>query len=225
MKNYVLGFLFIMVACQKQGEPRQEITRLLEIQEMVYDDQSEENKQKFIATCADSLIAIGGDDGGMFTIPKPYVADFADGYTKKPYERKMQVYDNTVIVTSLHQSFKRFGSDTLFLNVRSTKIFVKERGEWKMAYATYAPRPVLYNKIAKVDTATLRRYTGVYGLADSRDSVYMKNGKLYSGGSELLPINDSTFIGDGYFGKSIFGKDNYTFEWNDGQRIRFDKIM
>ena len=225
-KLNTLVIALTLVACNTaQKDPKAELLRILELQESVYDNQTAENKRKFMETCTDSLIFIGGDDGGMMTTPLKHVNDFADGYSKKPYDKKIQIYDNTAFVTFLQQTFKILGSDTLYLNVRYTKVFVKQNEQWKMAYVTYAPLPVHYDKIVKVDPSIYSRYTGIYDLGTSGlDSVYVENGKLYSSGSELLPVNDSTFIGDGYFGKAIFGKSHYTFEWNDGQRIKFAKV-
>jgi hypothetical protein len=228
MKNakalFVIGLLLVGCSSQ-QVDPKGELLRILEIQEAAYDDQSAENKRKFIETCTDSLIFIGGDDGGMMLTPQAFANDFADGYTRKPYDRTFQIYENTAIVNSKHQGFKLLANDTLYLNWRSTKVFVKEKGSWKMGYITYAPLPIRYDKIAQLNPAVYESYVGIYDTGTGgRDSTYIENGKLYSSGSELLPLNDSTFIGQGYFGKSIFSKTHYTFEWNDGQRIRFPKI-
>lgn len=217
--------ILVLTSCSRQQDPKTELLRILDLQEAAYDNQTPENKQKFIETCTDSLIFLGGDDGGMMYTPKGYVADFADGYTKRPYERKLQIYDNTAIVTSLQQAFKILGTDTLLLNMRYTKVFVKENDTWKMAYVTYAPLPIHYEKTVQVNPSVLEKYVGIYDLGTTgRDSVYIQDAKLYSSGSELLATNDSTFIGEGYFGKAIFAKSHYTFEWNDGQRIRFARI-
>jgi len=225
MKKPGLIFLLaIMVACAPHEDPRKEILRILEIQEMAYDNQSDENKKKFLETCTDSVIFVGGDDGGMLTNSQAYIEDLADGYTQKPHDRKIQIHGNTAIVTSIHQAFKMLGKDSLLINARSTKVFVKEDGKWKMAYVTYAPMPVLYNKITRLNAETLESFAGIYDFAGTRDSIYIENEKLFFGGSALSPINDSTFIGNGFFGKVIFAKDHYTFEWTDGQRIRFNKI-
>lgn len=216
----------VMVCCSKVSkDPKQEILRILEIQELAYDDQTEENKKKFMETCTDSVMFVSGDDGGVLMTPLVYVNDFADGYLAKPHDRKFQFYDNTVIVTSLHQGFIVLGTDSLLLNSRSTKVFVKEKDQWKMAYVTFAPVPVLYNKIIQPNEAVFKNYAGVYaGARGARDSVYVVNGKVFVSGDELLPVNDSTFVGKTYFGKTIFSKDHYTFEWIDGQRISFRKI-
>ncbi len=228
MKRYFVVAAIIISGCanqQNQQDPRQEILRLLEIQELAYDNQSKENKNKFIETCTDSLWFIGGDDGGMLVTPKAYVEDFGDGYIKKPYDKKIQVYDNAVLVTSLHQAFKKLSNDSLLLNARMTKTFVKQDGKWKMACVAYAPLAVVYNKTTTLDPKIFTKYIGIYDVGGGvRDSVYVDNGKLFWSGTEMFALNDSTFIGQGYFGKTIFGKSHYTFEWNDGQRIRFNKI-
>ena len=197
---------------------------------MAYDNQTAENKQKFMETCTDSLIFVGGDDGGILYTPKSYVNDLANGYSQKPHHRAFQLYDNTAIVTSFHQAWKLLAKDTLLINVRSTKVFVKENEKWKMAYVTFAPLPVLYFKSQVSKNADFSRYAGIYDAGNSTvDSIFVENGKIYSdvahsGKSELTPINDSTFLGDGYFGKIIFKEKYYEFEFSDGQRIKFDRI-
>ncbi len=213
-----------------------EVEKLLKIQEQAYDERSEENIQKLLATCDENLIFVGGDDGGMLTNAKAYVSDLADGYTIKPYDYQFKVDGSTVIVTSKHQAFKLLGADTLFLNARSTKIFVKKTGGWKMTYVTYAPLAILYFSYVRKQPEVFRDYAGIYDLGNNLlDSVYLEGTRVLSsvdgsGGSEIFPINDSTFTGDGYFGRVIFGRNakgtvtHYTFEWNDGQRIRFNKV-
>lgn len=214
-----------------------EIGRLLAIQEKWYGVHTAEAFAAIVnETCADSLLFIGGDDGGILNTAESYVRDQADGYLVRPYQRRFQVYDNTVIVTSLHQGYKVFNDDTLKLNSRSTKIFAKVDGNWRMVYVTYAPTPVLYNQTIPVREETLSKYEGVYQLAaNTGDTVKVIEGKLYSVAgsyrSELLPVNDSTFLGQGYFGRTVFSVGNdgkishYTFEWTDGQRIAFMKIQ
>lgn len=241
-KPFLLAMAATAAACsgphetQDAATSKRELLEVLEIQEAAYDNQTEENKKKFLATCADSVIFIGGDDGGMMTSAEAYVADLANGYIEKPHDRTFRFHGNTAIAISIHKAYKLLAQDTLFLNVRYTKIFVRENGQWKMTYVTYAPLPILYNKPVKVDVSKLRRYEGIYDIGDNLlDSVFVEDGKIYSevahsGKSELIPINDSTFIGHGYFGRAIFGgipskpASHYTFEWSDGQRIKFKRV-
>jgi hypothetical protein len=214
---------------------KSKIEALLKIQEEAYGDHSPEGKKKTRETCIDSLVFIGGDDGGMSVSADGYVNDLADGYIERPHDRQFQIYENMVIVTSVHQGYKLLSNDTLLLNSRSTKIFIRDGDSWKMAYVTYAPLPVLYSKVVKVADETLRNYEGEYRIdTTTLDKIEVHDHRLMStiGGyeSELRPINDSTFIGVGYFGKVVFVKNrmgvvtHYYFEWNDGQRIVFPKV-
>lgn len=213
-----------------------EIDSILAIQEAAYDLNNEEGRQQLKATCDDSLVFVGGDNGGQATSANYYVHDLADGYSKKPTEKTYRIYESTVIVTSLYQSFKKFDRDTIYFNARSTKVFVKNDNRWKMAYVSYAPLPVLYNKPYAPNPAVLSAYAGLYRESETvTDTILVENGKLYiavtgTPRSELIPINDSTFYNHGYFGRTVFSKNdkgrvthNY-YEFPDGQRLIFPKI-
>jgi hypothetical protein len=212
-----------------------EIETILKIQEDAYDQNDEEGRKKFATTCDDSLLAVGGDDGGIAMSANFYVHDFADGYSKRPSNRRYRIYDHTVIVTSIYQSFKVFNKDTIYFNARSTKVFVKNENDWKMAFATYAPLPIMYTKPKYNNSKLFDDYAGRYGENPSTvDTISVIDGRVYlmTSGSklELFPINDSTFFGEGYFGKTVFVRNdkgvvihNY-FEFPDGQRLTFPKI-
>jgi len=212
-----------------------EIEKILQTQENIYGSHNEEELKKFAATCEDSLVFIGGDDGGMMVSSNAYVHDLADGYTQRPHDRSYRIYNNTVIVTSVHQGYKLFGKDTLYLNARSSKVFVKDGKDWKMAYVTYAPLPVIYKKPGYTNPENFAGYEGYYTVGPGiTDTVTVSGGKVFSSitGSEkaeLIPLDDSTFIGEGYFGKAVFSRNaegkvtHYYFEWTDGQQINFMK--
>ncbi len=214
-----------------------QIESILQKQEAIYrGNHSEEELKKLAATCEDSMIFIGGEDGGIQISSNSYVHDLGDGYTQMPHDRYYQVHDNTVIVSFLQQAYKLFGKDTLYMNVRATKVFVKKGNEWKMAYTTNAPLAINYTKPQAIHPENFNGYEGRYSAgAPWTDTVTVTDGKVFSAitGSardELIPINDSTFIGEGYVGKAIFSRNaegkvtHYTFEWPDGQRIRFAKM-
>lgn len=244
MKNILsaaISIAFLCFSCNDQEinieNTKAEIEHILQIQETAYNERNDPDRiKKMAATCEDSLIFIGGDDGGLATSANAYTHDLADGYTIKPHDRTFRIYGNTVIVTSLHQAYKLFGKDTLYLNVRSSKIFIKNGATWKMAYTTYAPLPVIYTKPANIDAAKYAEYTGLYKSDPAvTDTIIADDKKLYvsstgSPRSELIPVNDSIFIGEGYFGKTGFYKDptgkvqGYYFEWNDGQRLYFPRL-
>ncbi|HZY81699.1 MAG TPA: nuclear transport factor 2 family protein [Cyclobacteriaceae bacterium] len=220
-----------------RNEIKREIEKLLEIQERTYGTKVAEELKEFAATCSDSMVYIGGDNGGPPVASKEvYVHDLADGYITRPYDRFYRFYDNMVIVSSKHQGMKILAGDTLRLNSRTTKIFVKEGSEWKMAYFTYAPLPIVYFKTTMANPRALTDYIGAYEIEPGViDSITVLDGRLYSnvaggGKEEMKALNDSTFIGDGYFGKVFFPRDksgkvtHYTFEWTDGQRINFPRV-
>ncbi|QHT71759.1 hypothetical protein GXP67_36405 [Rhodocytophaga rosea] len=140
-----------------------------------------------------------------------------------------------MIVTALQQTFKVFHTDTIYFNSRYTKVFVKKEKEWKMAFVTYAPLPLQYIKPQKSNPNVFKDYAGLYQSGPSTaDTITVIDRKVYLNAgtdkSELIPINDSTFYGEGYFGKTVFIRNdqgrvthNY-FEFTDGQRIIFPKI-
>jgi hypothetical protein len=219
-----------------QKSVRATIDSILTVQDIAYDENTEEGRQLLKSTCVDSLIFIGGDVGGMATTSDYYVHDLADGFTERPHDRTYRIYDNTAIVSSLHQSFKVFNLDTIYFNSRSTKVFVRQGSDWKMAYVTYAPLPVNYTRPVKFDRNKLSDYAGLYEVGPGVvDTVNVVDGRVYlsSGNApraELIPLNDSTFIGDGYVGRTIFSRNkkgqvthNY-FEFPDGQKIHFRKV-
>ena len=235
---YSISFLtlFISESCRTKtvSDPqviKAEIDKILKVQEDAYDQGNEEGRKILAQTCDDSLIFIGGDDGGLAQSADFYVHDLADGYSKRPHNRIYRIFDNTVVVSAQQQTFKLFNKDSIFFNSLYTKVFVKEEGKWKMVFVTYAPLPVHYNKPIKIDSSLLQVYSGLYKTGEvSVDTVSVFDGKLYIGQSEstrseLIPINDSTFIGEGYNGYTVFTKTStgtvsrMYYQYPDGQRI------
>lgn len=231
------SFYCCSTTLSNEQEVRAEIEKILKIQEDAYDMNNEEGRQLLKSTCDDSLIFVGGDNGGIAMTSDYYVHDLADGYKKRPYDKTIRIHDNTVVVSCLQQTFKVFNTDTIYFNSRYTKVFEKKVKGWKMIYVTYSPIPVLYFEQKKIDTAILRNYVGLYRESSTIvDTVVLVDGKLMmssTGGerAELKPVNETMFIGDGYFGMTGFSKDergrvNGTyFEFVDGQRIHFERMQ
>lgn len=240
---YVIGLAVIICFTQCKSKSstdiaviKAEIEKILKIQEDAYSQNNEPARIKFASTCDDSLLFVGGDDGGIQNTANFYVHDFANGYTTRPHDRTYRIYNNTVIVTSLQQVFELFNKDTIFHNTRYTKVFVKGGKDWKMAYVTYAPLPVIYTKRQVVNERILQDYVGLYQESPTvTDTVAVVEGRIIitdhgNNKSELIPMNDSTFFGNDYFGKTVFVRNNRGivthnyFEFPDGQRIIFPKI-
>ncbi len=104
-----------------------------------------------------------------------------------------------------------------------------------MAFVTYAPLPVHYIKRVRVNDDLLKEYSGDYREHDQNIvTVSVADGKLLlnSGSyqSALIPVNDSTFIGEDYFGTTVFSKNNknqvthHYYEFPDGQRLIFPRV-
>ncbi|HQQ96634.1 MAG TPA: nuclear transport factor 2 family protein [Cyclobacteriaceae bacterium] len=213
-----------------------ELDSVLRIQEDAYDLNTEAGRKLLAGTCHDSLLFIGGDDGGLVQSVDFYVHDLADGYSRRPTERTYRIYEHTAIVTSIQQTFKLFNKDTIYFNARSTKVFIRDEGAWKMAYVSFAPLPVSYRHRVRVDRRLMDSYAGLYRTGENTvDTVRVFEGRLFISdgsetGSELFPVNDSTFLGDGYFGCTVFSSnrkgqvDRMYFEFPDGQRINSPKI-
>lgn len=244
LRSSRLTFLIFSLICfqcsdnptrsSQREQVREEIERILKIQEDAYDEHSDAGRAALAATCVDSLIFIGGDDGGQATSSQYYVNDLADGYIQRPSQRTFRIFENTVVVTSIHQSFKLFNLDTIFFNARATKVFVKFNEGWKMVFTTYAPLPVMYGNARNVELDVLEKYAGRYSAGElGTDTVIVSDNKVLigSGGerTELIPINDSTFFTRDYFGRTGFiGKGGqvtgYYYEFPDGQRLTFPRI-
>lgn len=220
-----------------KGAIRSEIEAILKIQDDAYDMNSEEGRRKLAATCLDDLMFVGGDNAGIANTADYYVHDLADGFIERPHDRIFRIFDHTVIVNAVHHSFKVFNHDTIYFHARVTKVFVRQGKDWKMAMVTFAPLPVNYTKPASYNSRTFSDYAGLYEAGPSAfDTISIVNGKVfissqYAPRSELIPLNDSTFIGEGYVGKTIFSRDkrgtvthNY-FLFPDGQKIMFRKIQ
>ena len=243
-RNAVILLLTFFLIASCKNEPafdpvaeRAAIDRILKTQEDAYDQNSEAGRKALAATCIDSLLFIGGDDGGVAHTAEFYVHDLADGYTRRPAQRIYRIFPHTAVVSSVQQTFKVFGKDTLLLNSRSVKVFVKEGPDWKMAYVSFVPLPVLYNKTVNLDAGLAMAYSGLYHSGPAAvDTVSWKEGKLYltqsgSTPAPLIPVSDSSFIGEGYFGRTGFVRSkNGTitemyYEFIDGQRLHFPRVQ
>lgn len=235
----LLIIFFASCAEQPKQSPQNDraaIDSLLKIQEDAYDQNNEEGRKILAATCDDSLIFVGGDDGGQVQSAQFYVHDLADGYAKRPSNRTYRIFDHTAIVTAIQQTYKVFNKDTIYFNARSTKVFVKEAGEWKMSYVSYAPLPVLYHPPFSGSSKGFEQFAGLYDNGGpAPDTVVVEGGRVFLAAagaprSELFPVSDYRFLGEDYFGTTGFEKDGtgqvsgMYYEYPDGQRIHFRKL-
>ena len=220
---------------KKNESIKAEIEQILKIQEDAYAQHNEDGNKKIQSTCKDGLLYV--DDGGIMLSSYDYSHDLANGWIERPHNNIFKFYNNTVIVTSVYKSYNLFEGDTIFLNNRMTKVFVKDDNQWKMAHIGISPLQVNYTKIGYGNTKLFSEYAGVYKVGSApADTILLINGNLYdaqtgNGRNKMFPLNDSTFIWKDDLGKVIFGKDangkvnHYTYIFNDGQRIRVSKLI
>ena len=219
---------------QNTDSIKAEIEGILKLQEDAYAQHNENGNRIMQSTCEDSLLYV--DDGGIMLSSYDYSQDLADGWIERPHDKIFKFYNNTVIVTSVYKSYNILAGDTIFLNNRMTKVFVKDDNQWKMAHIGISPLQVNYTKIGYGNTKLYSEYAGVYKVGSApADTISLINGSLYdaqtgNGRNKMFPLNDSTFIWKDDLGKVIFGKDangkvnHYTYVFNDGQRINIPKV-
>jgi hypothetical protein len=215
-----------------------EIEQILKIQEDAYAQHNEEGNKIMQSTCEDSLLYVG-TDGGIIKSSYGYAHDLADGWIERPHNKTFRFYKNTVIISAIGKGFYVNNNDTIFINNRTTKVFVKENNQWKMALTNSSPLEVSYFKPSNINCnpVLLAKYVGVYQREPKlADTISLVNGKLYGRSSsesqkiELFPLNDSTFMAEGYIEKMIFGIGvngkvaHYTLEFHDGQRVHNPKV-
>ena len=175
------------------------------------------------------------NDGGLVVSGYFYSHDMGSGWIEKPHDRTYQFYNNTVLVSAIQKAYMMYGTDTVFNDWRTVKVFVKEKNQWKMAGVSYSPLQVNYTKPGNANSKLYPEYTGVYKAGSfPADTILLKDGTLYESQTgvreKILPLDDSTFILKDDLGKVIFGKNsggkvtNYTYVRYDGQRIHASKI-
>jgi hypothetical protein len=224
---------------QNTEQIKAEIEKILKVQDDAYAQHNEEGSKLIQSTCEDSL-TYAGNDGGIMLSAYDYSHDLADGWIKRPHDKIYRIYNNTVVVSSVYKSYYLQNGDTLFINNRITQVFVRDNNQWKMAHVGTAPLPVSYFKkpFKRNSNPTLfTKYVGIYHREPKiTDTVSLVDGNVYLHPSneseriELVSLDDSTFMIEGYLGRLIFGKGangkvtQYSYEQYDGQRMSFPKV-
>jgi len=220
---------------QNTASIKAEIERILKVQEDAYMQNNEDGMRKLAATCVDSLMFV--NEGGIMTSAYKWSHDMDNGYIERPHDKTFQFYNNVVLVSYIDKSYYLIAGDTIYLDNRITKTFLKINDKWKMISSCLSRRLVNYTKTGHGNPALYHDYVGVYQIEPAvADTILLINGKLYvrktteSEKTKLFSINDSTFMAEGYLGKMIFGKGisgkvkDYTLEFYDGQRVHIPKV-
>jgi hypothetical protein len=98
--------------------------------------------KNYMSFCTDSIIANYGGD--FSTSPYKVSHDLGSGVTEKPQDFTFLLYDKTAIISFLETAYELINADTLYHHLRVTKVFVFEKGNWKMATLFDALQPVIF---------------------------------------------------------------------------------
>jgi hypothetical protein len=239
----IISILFLLSNCknrhtdqisanaQATASIKAEIERILKVQEDAYMQNNEDGMRKLAATCVDSLMFV--NEGGIMTSAYKWSHDMDNGYIERPHDKTFQFYNNVVLVSYIDKSYYLMGSDTIYLDNRITKTFLKINDIWKMISLCLSRCLVNYTKPSHGNAALYPDYVGIYKLSSTvADTVILINGELRNenGKTKLYPLNDSTFMTKEYQGKNIFSKNargkvtHQIYEFPDGQRFRIPKV-
>jgi hypothetical protein len=153
-----------------------------------------------------------------------------------PHDYSFRLFGNTAILSYLFTHYAIHNKDTILHNIRSTKTFVFNNGQWKVACS--AGTEIYDNHFKPIIDKHEKDYASYAGYYQSNkgeiDTVFVKDGKLYdkSGGDGTLnfPVSDGEYMIKGDFGRLSFGKDSkgvvtyYTITDIDGQQWVCPKI-
>ena len=221
----------IVANAQDTASIKAEIERILKVQEDAYMQNNEDGMRKLAATCVDSLMFV--NEGGIMTSAYKWSHDMDNGYIERPHDKTFQFYNNVVLVSYIDKSYYLMGSDTIYLDNRITKTFLKINDKWKMISSCLSRCLVNYTKPSRGNAALYPDYVGIYKLSSTVvDTVLLINGELCNenGKTKLFPLDDSTFMAKKYQGRTIFSKNargkvtHQIYEFPDGQRFRIPKV-
>lgn len=191
--------------------------------------------ERFAALCEDSLINVF-ENGNFLTSSYASAHDLVDGYADTIHNIRFELFGNTAVLTGIARMYDIVYGDSLFYNIRITKVFVQNNGQWKMAVRTASPISINYFREVNVNSEKINVYAGVYQWPKNvYDTVRVENNQLVSHVKGELPVtnyalNDSTFFIKDDLTTIVFAKDasgkitHLNWILSDGQRIRIPKV-
>jgi hypothetical protein len=249
MKNLgtsiLVGFIMLVfIDCNQQPRQQTFALNIDSVKQIILAINSEQQSllkdsvhrsERFKAFCEDSLINVF-ENGNLLTSSYASAHDLVDGYADTIHDIRFQLYGTTAVLTGIAKMYDMVYGDTLFENIRITKVFVQDNGQWKMAIRTASPIAVNYFRDVHVNSKTLNSYTGIYQWPKHEyDTLRVENNHLVSYVKDQPPVtnyalNDSTFfikndLSTIVFTKNANGEITY-LSWvlPDGQRMRIPKL-
>jgi hypothetical protein len=191
--------------------------------------------ERFAALCEDSLVNVF-ENGNLLTSSYASAHDLVDGYADTIHDIRFQLFGNTAVLTGIAKMYDIVYGDSLFANIRITKVFVQNNGKWKMAVRTASPMGVNYFREVNINSEKLHDYAGVYQWPKHvYDTLRIENNHLveYVKGEPPVTnyaLNDSTFFVKNDLSKIVFAKNasgrvtHINWVLPDGQRVRIPKV-
>jgi hypothetical protein len=215
---------------------RAQIGKILLIHENAVTENNAKGRKLIQELCMDSLL-YEGTDGIITKVSSEYFSnDQFSGYKEKPHNKIIEIYGNSALASFVTKGYYLLTRDTVFYDVRCTRLFVRSRYQWKLAYSGITQLAVNYTEAAQNNPVLYPDFTGIY-QADSAfsDTVSIINNELYiirTGEhvkDKLIPVNDSCFFSKDVLGVTNFNRAagkvySYTFILVDGQRITARKV-
>jgi Domain of unknown function (DUF3471) len=249
MKNIVAIFMLVIIviffagcnnhpaqqaASQNEDSIKQTILTINSQQQSLLKD-TVHRSERFATLCEDSLINIF-ENGNLLTSSYASAHDLVDGYADTIHDIRFQLFGNTAVLTGIAKVYDIVYGDTVFANIRITKVFVQNNGAWKMAVRTASPVGVNYFREVSVDSKKLHDYAGVYRWPKNRyDTLRVENSHLVEYVKDEPPVtnyalNDSTFFVKDDLTTIVFGRNadgrvtHLSWVLTDGQRVRIPKL-
>jgi len=187
-----------------------------------------DNPEKFRAFYEDSILS-AFTNGQIMTSSIALSHELWHNYIL-PHDYSFRLFGNTAILSYLFTHYVIHNKDTIFHNIRSTKTFVFNNGQWRVACS--AGTEIYDNHFKPIidkHEKEYASYVGNYQYGDGHiDTVFVKNGKLYdkSGdpdGAWNFAVSDGEYMIKEELDRLSFGKDSkgvvtyYTITNPDGQ--------
>jgi hypothetical protein len=191
--------------------------------------------ERFTALCEDSLVNVF-ENGNLLTSSYASAHDLVDGYADTIHDIRVQLFGNTAVLTGIAKMYDIVYGDSLFENIRITKVFVQNNGKWKMAVRTASPVGINYFREVNINSKKLNDYAGVYQWPKNMyDTFRIENNHLveYVKGEPPVinyALNDSTFFVKNDLSTIVFVKNangkimHLNWVLPDGQSVRIPKV-
>jgi hypothetical protein len=192
-------------------------------------------EKKYVAFCEDSILVSYNE--GFMTSADALSKDLVHGIIVPRHDYTFRLFGNTVMVSYLTTLSEYIANDTIYHDIRMTRVFAFDNGQWKMAGEFMAPQLKNYfEPIEEKNARFYKEYAGVYQYKSSfADTFMVKEGKLYYAGTGdtpqlVFPVSESVYMIRKDLFRTTFGRDAtgkvayYNIIGYDGQVLKVPKV-